>query len=99
MLSPMLYPFIQPPTDDKFEKFGWVKSIVNILPDELNPSGSLLLSLLSDPPFWSFPPELSLSESSPVEHASKNDSPKKAKAIVGQTFFKNSLLFSNFFFI
>jgi hypothetical protein len=39
-----------------------------------------------------------LSESSPEEQASKKDNPKKANAIVGQTFFKNSRLFSNFFF-
>jgi len=42
---------------------------------------------------------LLLDETSSVEQASKNESPKKANAIVGQTFFRNSRLFSNFFFI
>ena len=68
------------------------------LPDDVKPNALLLLSsLLSEPPFWSLFPGLVLSESSPVEHASRNDRPKNANAIVGHTFFKNSLLFSNFF--
>jgi hypothetical protein len=85
MEIPMLFPFIQSPTLESEEKFGCVKSMVNVDPLWVNP---LSLPLSIGPVGFVALVSSILSEL----QASRKLNPKKAKATVGQTSFKNDLL-------